>query len=90
MCTIYFFRQIPTFLKVRVAFVFGLHTLQLKDFSKIYQLKGLKPKNKDHVNFYECCDLTKKVYLIYIHTYYLEEFAYLPVNAVLMMVHPML
>ena len=24
---------------------------------------GLKPKNKDHANFYDCCDLTKKVYL---------------------------
>ena len=39
---------------------------QLKDFSKIYQLKGLKPKNKGHMNFYECCDLTEKVYLLYI------------------------
>ena len=28
--------------------------------SKIYQLKGLEPKNKGHTNFYECCDLTKK------------------------------
>ena len=26
-------------------------------------IKGLKPKNKGHTNFYECCDLTKKVYL---------------------------
>ena len=25
---------------------------------------GLMPKNKGHMNFYECCDLTKKVYLI--------------------------
>ena len=30
------------------------------DFSKIYQSKGLKPKNKGHTNFYEHCDLTKK------------------------------
>ena len=29
-------------------------------FSKIYQSKGLKPKNKGHTNFYEHCDLTKK------------------------------
>ena len=29
---------------------------------------GLKPKNKGHANFYECCDLTKKVYLTYICT----------------------
>ena len=28
-------------------------------------MKGLKPKNKDHTNFSECCDLTKKVYLTY-------------------------
>ena len=29
----------------------------------LYQLKGLKPKNIGHTNFYECCDLTEKVYL---------------------------
>ena len=29
------------------------------DYSKIYQLKVLEPKNKGHINFYECCDLTK-------------------------------
>ena len=40
--------------------------LKLKDYSKIYQFKGLKPKNKGHMNFYECCDLTEKVYLTYI------------------------
>ena len=27
-------------------------------------MKGLKPKNKGHTNFHECCDLTKKVYLV--------------------------
>ena len=30
---------------------------------------GLKPKNNGHANFYECCDLTKKVYLIYIYCF---------------------
>ena len=50
-----------------MAFVFGLQTLRLKDFSKIYQLYGLKPKNKGRTNFYECCDLTKKVYLLAIY-----------------------
>ena len=45
---------------------FGLQTLSLKDFSKIFGLKGLKPKNKDHTNFYECWDLMEKVYLEYI------------------------
>ena len=59
----YFFRQITTIIKVRVSFVFGLHTIKLIDFTKAIQLKGLKPKNKGHMNFYECCDLTKKVYL---------------------------
>ena len=34
------------------------------DFTKIFQLKGLKPKNNGHTNFYECCDLTEKVYLV--------------------------
>ena len=29
----------------------------------------LKPINKGHMNFYECCDLMKKEYLKYIHTY---------------------
>ena len=57
------FCQIATLIKVSLAFVFGLQTLLLIDSSKIYQLKGLKPKNKSHANFYECCDLMKKVYL---------------------------
>ena len=43
---------------------FELQTLLLIDFSKIYQLKGLEPKNKGCTNFYECCDLTKKIYLL--------------------------
>ena len=46
-----------------MVFVFGLQTLGLKDFSKIYQSKCLEPKNKGQINVYECCDLTKKVYL---------------------------
>ena len=65
----YFFRQITTFIKVRVTFVFRLQTLWMIDFSKIYGLKHLKPINKGNTNFYECCDLTKKVYLIYIYIY---------------------
>ena len=51
------FRQITTFINVSVASIFGLKSI---DFSKIYQLKGLKPKNKGHMNFYEHCDMTKK------------------------------
>ena len=49
-----------------MAFAFGLQTLQLIDFSKVFQIKGLKSKNKGHTNFYECCDLTKKMFLMYI------------------------
>ena len=30
-------------------------------FTKIYQLKGLVPKNKGHKNFYERCDMTKNI-----------------------------
>ena len=36
----------------------------MKGFSRIFQLKGLKSKDKGQANFYECCDLTKKVYLV--------------------------
>ena len=43
-----FFRQITTFINIRI------------DFTKLFQLKGLKPKNKGQASFYECCDLTKK------------------------------
>ena len=62
----YFFCQIATFIKACAAFIFGLQTLYLKDCNKIYQFKDLKPKNKCHTIIYECCDLTKKVYLMYI------------------------
>ena len=47
-----------------MVFVFVQQTLKLIDFIKIFQLKGLKLENKGHTNFYECCDLTKKVYLV--------------------------
>ena len=55
-----FFHQITTFIKVCMLFVLGLQTLLLRDFTTIYWLKGLKPKNKGHTNNYECCNLTKK------------------------------
>ena len=41
-----FFRQIKSFRRFRLAFSFGLQTYYLIDFSKVYRLKGLKPKNK--------------------------------------------
>ena len=47
-----------------MALAFGLQTLHSIDVTKIFRLKGLKTKNKGHTNFYECCDLTKKVYLV--------------------------
>ena len=37
--------------KFHVAFVFGLQTLELKHYSKIYQSKSLKPNNKGNTNF---------------------------------------
>ena len=49
-----------------MALVFGLQILQSIDFTKIFKSKGLKSKNKGHTNFYDCCDLTKKVYLMYV------------------------
>ena len=53
-----------------MAFVFGLQTLKLIDFTIIFQFKSLKPKNKGQKNFYECCDLTKKsISTAYILTY---------------------
>ena len=41
-----FFRQIKSFLRFCLAFVFGLQTYYLIDFSKNYRLKSLEPKNK--------------------------------------------
>ena len=38
----------------------------------------MKPKNKDHMNFYECFDLTKKVYLKYT-VWYSTSSNYLPI-----------
>ena len=67
-----FFRQIKSFLRFRLAFVFGLQTYYLIDFSKIYQLKGLEPKNKGHTNCYERYDLTKKCGMGY-HTTKMES-----------------
>ena len=55
----YFFREITTFIKVCVAFVFRLQTLSMIDFTRIFQLKGLKSKNKGRTKFYESWDLTK-------------------------------
>ena len=41
-----FFCQIKLFLRLRLAFVFGLQTLYLIDFSKIHRLKGLKSEKQ--------------------------------------------
>ena len=51
----------------------GFRTLESKYFSKIYQSKGPKPKNIGRRNFYDCCDLTKKVYLYYIFWKFLQN-----------------
>ena len=41
----------------------GLCFLGFRPFKKIYRPKCLEPKNKGHTNFFESCDLTKKIYL---------------------------
>ena len=43
-----------------------IQLIESKSLNIIFQLKGLKPKNKGHTNFYECCDLKKKIRLEYI------------------------
>jgi len=48
---------------------------QIKSF---FQLKGKKPKNKSHVNFYKCCHLTKKVYLMYMSLIFTFMFKIIP------------
>ena len=50
-----------------MAFFYGLQTLPLKDFIKTFQLKGLKCKDKSLMNFCECCDLTEKIYVVFIY-----------------------
>ena len=55
------FQQITKFIKVHVAFVLRApDPLIDRFFPKIYQLKGMEPKNKGHMNFYELCYLLKK------------------------------
>ena len=46
LCLYAFLRQIKSLIRFRLTFGFGLQTYSLTDFSKIYQLKGLEPKNK--------------------------------------------
>ena len=52
------FLQITTFIKVHVMWSLFLESILFNFnqlvFNKIYQLKGLQPKNKDHTNIYEC------------------------------------
>ena len=48
------FRQIATLIKVRLAFIFGLQTLQSIDLCRIYCLKGLEPKNKGYFQIDGC------------------------------------
>ena len=43
------FRQIKSFRRFRLAFSFGLQTYYLIDFSKVYRLKHLNPKNKQNL-----------------------------------------
>ena len=45
-----------------------------KEFFRSKVVKSLKSKNKGQTNFYECCDLTKKVYLTKTYTRGKNEF----------------
>ena len=53
-----FFHQIKSFRRFRSAYNFGLQTYYLIDFSKIYRLKRLEPKNKGLTKSYEQFEFT--------------------------------
>ena len=65
-CTswIYFFVKLQH-LKVRLAFAFRLQTLWLIDFTKIFQLKGLKLQTQRPHELLWMLRFDKKVYLMY-------------------------
>ena len=46
-----------------MAFVFGASDPFIDRFYQNFSIKGSKAQKKGHANFYECCDLRKKVYL---------------------------
>ena len=48
--------------------LFWASDLLIDRFSKSLSINGTEAQFKGHVKFYECCDLTKKVYLMYIYT----------------------
>ena len=50
--------QIELFIRFRSVFSFGLQTYYLIDFSKIYRLKRLEPKNKGLMKSYERFEFT--------------------------------
>ena len=54
-------------------FCFWASDLLINRFYKNLSIKSLKPKNKGHSNFYECCDLTKKVYLVIMIWWFLSK-----------------
>lgn len=56
------FRQIKSIIRFRLAFVPGLQTYYLKDFTKIYQLKCQESKNKCKTKSYERFNLNLRTY----------------------------
>ena len=63
-----FFMYIVYYIILHIRYTFFVKYIH-KSFSIstiIYLLKGRKPKRKGCTNFCECCELTKKVYLMYI------------------------
>ena len=66
------FRQITTFIKVCMAFVFGLQTLNWKILVKSINWRVWSPKSKATQTFMNVVIWREKVYLIYIHSFLCE------------------
>ena len=59
----------------------GFRPFNWKILVKCINERVWSPKNKGHMNFYECCDLTKKVYLIIIFVAELSKFRILLITS---------
>ena len=59
------FRCNKFFIRFSLAFVFGLQTLWLLNFTKIYRIKGLKPRNKTKQNHMNNL-IWQKICLVYL------------------------
>ena len=76
-CVRYTFSLSHNIHKISCGLCFCASDPLIVNFWKIFPLKVMKPKNKGHTNFYECFDLTKKVYLIYVYLLFIGVHRYL-------------